>query len=55
MITLSITDARPAEAVIELLYDFAPSGYDVSWVLERFGDQIRPDWFAELYGIKKAA
>jgi hypothetical protein len=46
---------RPAEAVIELLYDFAPSGYGVSWVLERFGDQIPPNWFAELYGIKKTA
>lgn len=55
MITLSVTDARPAEAVIELLYDFAPSEYDISWVLERFGDQIRPNWYAELYGIQKAA
>ena len=46
MITLSVTDSRPAEAVIEIIHDFAPSGYNTDWILEVFGDQIRTDFHA---------
>jgi hypothetical protein len=55
MLALTPADIFPGEAVIEIVAQFGPMGYDARWVIEALGGFIRPERYTESYRIEEAA
>ena len=47
MLALTAADCRPAGAVISVLRQLGPRGYNTDWVHERLNEYVRPVWFSE--------
>jgi hypothetical protein len=55
MLALTPPDVFPGEAVIEIVTQFGPRGYDARWIIEALAGYARPEWYTESYRIEEAA